>query len=498
MAGFFLEVRLEIFEALSDSTQKGKLILDLEELDLPGDLETPVSAFMKLRDVGARFLLESAEDPKSAGRYTFIGIDPLLKIEIRDQDTLITSRTGNIAIPHSVANAPFDGLKVILDRFETSHRIDMPLLGGIVGFASYDIVKFFEPKLRDSLAPSDWPIGLYYFVDKLLVFDHYMRRMKLVRLCHRGEPLRSGNEPIGLEQIRDILDSGRVASNSGQTITGGDYVSNFTQAEFEEMVTATQRHIVKGDIFQAVVSQCEQHESAVDCFQVYRALRMLNPSPYMYYLDFDDIELVGSSPEALVKLRDGLATARPIAGTRRRGRNPEDDHRMADELVRDEKERAEHVMLVDLARNDLGKVCEYGSIAVPSMLQLEFYSHVMHLTSTVTGRLRSGYDNFDLFRSAFPAGTVSGAPKLRAMEIIAEQEKTTRGPYAGAVGYFSLSGDFDMCITIRTIIKRNGKLLLQAGAGIVANSIPSQEYLETRNKIAVLKKAIGDAEEGRL
>jgi anthranilate synthase component 1 len=493
-----LEEDLEIFEALSDSSRKGKVTLDLEELDLPGDMETPVSAFIKLRQVGARFLLESAEDPKSAGRYTFIGIDPLLRIEIRDQETLITSGNGRLAVPHSSGGAPFDGLRVILDRFEISPRIEMPLLGGIVGFASYDIVKFFEPKLRDLLAPSDWPIALFYFVDKLLVFDHYTRRMKLVRLRHRGEALRSGTEPIGLEQIRAKLDSGRVPSNNGQVISGGDYVSNFTQAEFEEMVRITQGHIVKGDIFQAVVSQCEQHESTVDCFHVYRALRMLNPSPYMYYLDFDDIELIGSSPEALVKLRDGMATARPIAGTRRRGRSLEDDHRMAEELIRDEKERAEHVMLVDLARNDLGKVCEFGSIAVPSMLQLEFYSHVMHLTSTVTGRLRGGFDHFDLFRSAFPAGTVSGAPKLRAMEIIAEQERTARGPYAGSVGYFSLSGDFDMCITIRTIIKRNGRLLLQAGAGIVADSIPSHEYLETKNKIAVLKKAISDAEEGRL
>ena len=489
---------MEIFEALNASPRKGKLTLDLEELDFPGDLETPVSAFMKLRQDGARFLLESAEDPKSAGRYTFIGIEPLLRIEIRNQDTLITSGNGNFAIPHSPGGAPFDGLRLILDRFETSSRVEMPLLGGIVGFASYDIVKFFEPKLRSLLAPSDWPIALFYFVDKLLVFDHYMRRMKLVQLRYRGEPLSSGKERIGLEQIRAKLDSGRVLNNNGKAIADSGYVSNFTQTQYEAMVRTAQEHIVKGDIFQAVVSQREQHESTVDCFHVYRALRMLNPSPYMYYLDFDDIELIGSSPEALVKLRDGLATARPIAGTRRRGRNPEDDHRMAEELIRDEKERAEHVMLVDLARNDLGRVCEYGSVAVPTMLQLEYYSHVMHLTSTVTGRLRNNCDHFDLFRAAFPAGTVSGAPKLRAMEIIAELERSARGPYAGAVGYFSLSGDFDMCITIRTIIKRNGGLLLQAGAGIVADSIPSQEYLETRNKIAVLKKAISDAEEGRL
>ena len=489
---------MNIFEALADHPPKAKYTLDLEELDLPGDLETPVSAFMKLQGVGARFLLESAEDAKSTGRYTFIGIDPLLRIEIRDQDTLITSASGSFAVPHSSGGSPFDGLRLILDRLETSSRVEMPLLGGIVGFASYDIVKFFEPTLNPILAPSDWPLALFYFVDKLLVFDHYMRRMKLVRLRHRGETLHSGKEPVSLEQIKATLASERVHNDRALAVAEGAYTSNFTQGDFETMVINTQGHIVKGDIFQAVVSQCERRKSTVDCFQVYRALRMLNPSPYMYYLDFDEIELVGSSPEALVKLRDGLATARPIAGTRRRGSTPDDDHRMAEELMRSEKERAEHVMLIDLARNDLGRVCEFGSISVPTRLQLEMYSHVMHLTSTVTGRLRRDCDQFDLFRAAFPAGTVSGAPKLRAMEIIAEQERSVRGPYAGAVGYFSLSGDFDMCITIRTIIKRNGDLLLQAGAGIVADSIPAQEYLETRNKIAVLKRAISDAEEGRL
>lgn len=489
---------MDIFEALNDSARSGRIALDLEELDLPGDLETPVSAFLKLRSLGARFLLESAEASESAGRYTFIGIDPLLRVEIHEHDTIISASGGKLLIPHTPIGAPFDGLKLILNRFETSCCREMPLLGGVVGYTSYEIVKFFEPKLQSLLAPSDWPIALYYFVDKLLVFDHYMRRMKLVRLLHRGESLSSGHEPIGLEQIKDTLSSRQVDANGSKSAAGYSYVSNFTQTEFEAMVGETKKHIFKGDIFQAVVSQCEQRQTSADSFHIYRALRMLNPSPYMYYLDFDDIELIGSSPEALVKLHDGLATIRPIAGTRRRGRDLSDDHRMAEELAHDEKERAEHVMLVDLARNDLGRVCRFGSIAVPTMLQLEFYSHVMHLTSTVTGRLRDDCDQFDLLRAAFPAGTVSGAPKLRAMEIIAELERSARGPYAGAVGYFSLSGELDQCITIRTIVRRKDTLFLQAGAGIVADSMPAQEYLETRNKIAVLKSAVSDAEEGRL
>ena len=489
---------MNILDALSDSTRSEKFRLDLEEIDLPGDLETPVSAFLKLRLVGARFLLESAEDPKSVGRYTFIGIDPLLRIEIGEHATEISGASGSVAVPHSSAGGPFDGLKLILNRFETSCHAEVPLLGGIVGFASYEIVRFFEPTLASLIPTADWPTSVFYFVDKLLVFDHYMRRMKLLRLRFNGKALSSGVEPMPNERILSALKGERSVPEIESKSTTNEYVSNFTQAEYEEMVAKTQRHIFKGDIFQTVVSQREERESTVDSFSIYRALRMLNPSPYMYYLDFDDIELIGSSPEALVKLHDGLATIRPIAGTRRRGRDAEDDLRMAEELTRDEKERAEHIMLVDLARNDLGRVCKYGSISVPTMAQLEYYSHVMHLTSTVTGRLRPECDQFDLLRSAFPAGTVSGAPKLRAMELIAEFERSARGPYAGAVGYFSLSGDFDMCITIRTIVRRRGTLMLQAGAGIVADSIPSQEYLETRNKIAVLKKAVADAEEGRL
>lgn len=489
---------MDILECLAKSAGNGKLTLELEEIDLPGDLETPVSAYLKLQPVGARFLLESAEGTQSVGRYTFIGIDPLLRIEIRDQSTVISAKSNSIDIPHTGENAPFDGLKLILNRFEIPGRAELPLLGGVVGFTSYEIVRFIEPSLQSLQPKSDWPISLFYFVDKLLVFDHFMRRMKLLRLRHRGEALTSGDSAVDLKQITAALRSERTNGYTHPSVTGNGYHSNLSQAEFEAIVGKTQKHIFKGDIFQAVVSRCEQRQSEVDSFSVYRALRMLNPSPYMYYLDFEDIKLVGSSPEALVKCQNGLATIRPIAGTRRRGKDADSDRRMAEELIRDEKERAEHIMLVDLARNDLGRVCKYGTIAVPTMMELEHYSHVMHLTSTVTGELRDSRSPFDLFRAAYPAGTVSGAPKLRAMEIIAELEGRARGPYAGAVGYFSLSGDFDLCITIRTIVVRDNTLYLQAGAGIVADSIPELEYLETQNKIAVLKQAVAHAEEGLL
>ncbi len=490
---------MNILEILKQKNDLAKIALQYDELDLPGDLETPVSAFLKLRPLGAKFLLESAEDPTSIGRYTFIGIDPLLQIRIEDGRTMMTSGDDEMVITHNSSGEPFAGVQKLIETFALkSSRAEIPLLGGLVGFTSYEIVQCFEPKLAGLIPKSDHPLGLYYFVDTVLVFDHYMRRLKLLRLRHADGALGSGREHVTMEQIRDALSSQTVKSEHIKSANGNKYDSNFDQGAFEEVVVRAQKHIFKGDIFQAVLSQREEHVSEVDGFHVYRALRMLNPSPYMFYLQFDDVELIGSSPEAMVRLQGRQATIRPIAGTRRRGRTSEDDLRMANELLRDEKERSEHVMLVDLGRNDLGRVCKYGSVKVTSMMQMEYYSHVMHMTSNVVGHLRDDCSQFDLFRAAFPAGTVSGAPKLRAMEIIADLEKTSRGPYAGAVGYFSLSGELDMCITIRTIVKCGNRLHLQAGAGIVADSIPAQEYLETGNKIAALKEAIRVAEEGLL
>ena len=490
---------MNILDIISQRAGKGKIALACDELDLPGDLETPVSAFLKLRPLGARFLLESAEDPTSIGRYTFIGIDPLLSVRIENERTVMSTGDSELIVEHESAAHPFAGVQSLLETFVLEgSRAEIPLLGGLVGFTSYEIVQCFEPKLRGLIPKSDSPLGMYYFVDTLLVFDHYTRRLKLLRLRHGNESLGSGRQHVTLDQIRETLSNHSVKSEHAKTAGTNGYDSNFDQAAFEDMVVTAQKHIFKGDIFQTVLSQREERQSQVDGFNVYRALRMLNPSPYMFYLQFDDVELIGSSPEAMVRLNGREATIRPIAGTRRRGRTVDDDRRLADELLRNDKERAEHVMLVDLGRNDLGRVCKYSSVKVSSMMQMEYYSHVMHMTSNVVGKLRDECSQFDLFRAAFPAGTVSGAPKLRAMEIIADLEKTSRGPYAGAVGYFSLSGELDMCITIRTIVKRKDRLYLQAGAGIVADSIPAQEYLETGNKIAALKEAIRVAEEGLL
>lgn len=490
---------MNILEILKQTNGAAKIALQHDELDLPGDLETPVSAFLKLRPLGAKFLLESAEDPTAIGRYTFIGIDPLLQVRIENERTVMTSGENELVVNHNSPGEPFAGVRRLLDTFALeSSRAEIPLLGGLVGYTSYEIVQCFEPKLVGLLPQSSQPLGIYYFVDTVLVFDHYMRRLKLLRLRHSDGSLGSGREHVTLSQIRDALSSRTITSDHVKVPGDHIYTSNFSQSDYEDVVVKAQKHIFKGDIFQVVLSQREERSSEVDGFHVYRALRMLNPSPYMFYLQFDDVELIGSSPEAMVRLQGRQATIRPIAGTRRRGRSPEDDLRMANELLRDDKERSEHVMLVDLGRNDLGRVCKYGSVKVSSMMQMEYYSHVMHMTSNVVGNLRDDCSQFDLFRAAFPAGTVSGAPKLRAMEVIADLEKTSRGPYAGAVGYFSLSGELDMCITIRTIVKRGNRLHLQAGAGIVADSIPAQEYLETGNKIAALKEAIRVAEEGLL
>ncbi len=490
---------MDILEVLNNSSDRQRIPLECTEIDLPGDIETPVSAYLKLRKLGARFLLESAEHPSAIGRYTFIGIAPLLTLKIGESSTEISSESDSISVEHKSAREPFTGLQRVLDTFSVEKgKAEFPLLGGLVGFTSYEIVRFFEPRLGGLLPESEYPLGLYYFVDTLLVFDHYTRRMRLVRLQHEGKNLSSGGKLVSLDDIREAL-AGQIEHSNGaaESIHNG-YVSNFERHSFEEIVNRAQEHIYSGDIFQVVLSQCESHESNVDTFYVYRALRMLNPSPYMFYLHFDDLELIGSSPEALVKLQGRRALVRPIAGTRRRGKDDEEDQALSQELKRNEKERAEHIMLVDLGRNDLGRVCDYGTVNVASLMRLEYYSHVMHMTSVVEGTLHKDFNQFDLLRSTFPAGTVSGAPKLRAMEIIADLEKQQRGPYAGAVGYFSLSGDLDMCITIRTIVRRGERLHLQGGAGIVADSIPEQEFKETRNKIAALKEAVRLAEEGKL
>ena len=487
---------MDLLQILKRPESADPIVLEPTIVELPGDLETPVAAYLKLEPIGAKFLLESAEDPKSVGRYTFIGIAPKNRVDIRRDSCRITGSNGSAEIEHRPEDAPFTAFKSILSRMSLSKDVpQLGLLGGLVGYAGYNCASFFEPRVPFP-KDADEILGSFYLVDTLLVFDHLQRKIKVILLNETGntDSAKASHELLG--KIRSAL-HGPVRIPQTRVIDSSpDYKANMTQSAFEGMVEEARKNIYDGNVFQIVLSQVLTGETSADSFQIYRALRMLNPSPYMFYLEFDDLELIGSSPEALVKLDEDRAIVRPIAGTRRRGHSAEEDAAMAKELINDEKERAEHVMLVDLGRNDLGRICRYGSVSVPDLMHLEYYSHVIHLTSTVTGRLRAGADQFDLFRAAFPAGTVSGAPKVRAMELIDEFEPTSRGPYAGSIGYFSLSGNMDMCIAIRTILKKEREVYLQAGAGIVADSVPKLEYKETLNKIAAIKEAIRMAEEG--
>ncbi len=479
---------------LDEKTPKRQISLGIVSRELPADLETPVSAFLKLRNFGARVLLESVEYGITLGRYSFIGFQLNHRIDIHRKKTVIENSTDSRILTHNGQN-PLSHIKNILNRFCIEADQSMTrLLGGTVGYIGYDFIRFIEdiPDVSDDTL--NVPLASFYFIDTLLVFDHVQRRMRILSLADES----SRND--ALKNIDDIVD--QLRSPLHVTISpcpphhNGEAVSNFTEQKFCQSVEKVKEHIYAGDVFQLVLSQRYSGETNADPFLIYRALRMLNPSPYMFFLEMGEVILIGSSPEALVSLENGRASVHPIAGTRPRGNDDEEDRRLSDELMKDEKEKAEHVMLVDLGRNDLGRCCEYGSISVSDFMRIERYSHVMHITSHVTGKLRSGLDQFDLFNATFPAGTVTGAPKIRAMQLIEELEGLKRGPYAGAVGYFSLSGDTDWCISIRTIIMKGKKYFLQAGAGIVADSDPEKEFIESNNKLAALRKAIQMAEEG--
>jgi anthranilate synthase component 1 len=374
---------------------------------------------------------------------------------------------------------------------------DLPrFFGGAVGYLSYDVVRFLEKLPLPSQDELGLPDSIFLFTNTLVIFDHVEHKMKVVcnipaedEVSARGEAQDKLDEIVTL--LQGPLPSLRHPASPGET---SQLTSNFTEKEFCHLVEEAKGHIFDGDAFQIVLSQRLRRQTRAKPFSIYRALRMLNPSPYMFYLDFGDFQLIGSSPEMLVRLTEGRAEARPIAGTRPRGRSEGEDQRLIKELLGDPKERAEHIMLVDLGRNDLGRVCRFGTVKVPLLMGIEKYSHVIHIVSSVEGALRENCDAFSLARSSFPAGTVSGAPKIRAMEIISELEGTRRGPYAGAVGYFGFGGNMDTCIAIRTIVMVGDTVYFQGGAGIVADSDPEREYQESLKKIEVLERAVRLAE----
>ncbi|HAN90594.1 MAG: anthranilate synthase component I [Nitrospira sp.] len=487
---------LDEFRALA---AEGNLIPLYREI--LADYETPVSAFAKIDHGPTAYLLESVAGGENWARYSFLGSGSSAVIREEKGDLVLIRGKKNLRI-QSRGN-PLERLRELMEEYRPVTVPGLPrFVGGAVGYFSYDMVRTFEdlPALRkDSLGMPDFA---FLLTDTLLIFDNVSQKIKVV-----------ANAYLESTKERDIRDAYRHATARIEKMIARlkrpvrqprqrrrrkpiTFTSNMNKADFEKMVTRTKEYIRSGDIVQAVLSQRWETQIHTTPFQLYRALRVINPSPYMYYLRVAGVELVGSSPETLVRCEDGQISLRPIAGTRRRGQTPEEDQDLARQLLADEKERAEHVMLVDLGRNDVGRVAARGSVKVESLMQVERYSHVMHIVSQVTGQLEKGKSVYDVMRACFPAGTVSGAPKIRAMEIIEELEPTRRGPYAGAVGYFGFSGNMDMCINIRTVVIKGRQAYIQAGAGIVADSIPEHEYEETCNKARAMMKAIELAEQG--
>ncbi|MEM3086027.1 MAG: anthranilate synthase component I family protein [Halobacteria archaeon] len=430
----------------------------------------PLGLFAALEG-GPRFLLESVEGPQKSARYSFVGFDPLAEFRARGHRVEVTDARGRRSRHRS--SDPYGELRGLLASSGRGDRnLPVPFAGGLVGYISYDAARGFE-RLPDRCLPDPGFPDLHFIVPgQLVCFDHVARR---VLHLSRGAPARlpRPREPEGA-----LRTSGLRAS--------------MDRPRFERAVNRALGHIRDGDIFQGVLSRRLAMRARGDPVNFYRVLRRINPSPYMFHLDFGDEQIVGSSPETLVRLRGGELTLRPIAGTRPRGGTAEEDERLKVELLLDEKERAEHLMLVDLGRNDLGRVSSYGSVEVDELMVVEKYSHVQHIVSNVHARLAPGSDGFDALKAGFPAGTVSGAPKIRAMELIEELEPVRRGPYAGGVGYFSFDGNMDFAITIRTMYLRKERAHLHAGAGIVADSVPSREFAETEQKLGAMVKALGE------
>ena len=454
--------------------------------EIVADLETPVSAFLKINRGGYSFLLESVEGGQRLARYSFIGTDPYAVLTTRAKDkTDPLSRIARELAKYKIV--PVSGLP----RF----------CGGAVGYLSYEAVTRFEELPSPAGDPLRLPEAVFMLVDTLLVFDHVTHKIKVLSHVHLdGDIEKAYKEAVEkidslIERLNQPLPASQNNKVAAHPASNYKLSSNFSKDEFETSVTKIKEYITAGEAIQVVLSQRLVQPTDVAPFEIYRALRTINPSPYMFFLDFKDFHIIGTSPEILVRVEDGMVMTRPLAGTRPRGKTPTEDAALEQELRSDEKERAEHIMLVDLGRNDIGRVSEPGTVEVSDLMDVERYSHVMHLVTHVQGKLRRDMSVFDALRACFPAGTVSGAPKIRAREIIAELEPEKRGPYAGAAGYFSFSGNMDMAIAIRTMVVNKGVAYVQAGAGIVYDSVPEREYEESMNKARALLKAIKQAED---
>ena len=486
-------------EDFREKAQHGNLIPVYKTM--LADMETPVSAFYKIGASDYAFLLESVEGGEHVARYSFLGSDPSILLRGKGNTVRIDDlRTGETV--EQETEDPLRALEELMTHYQPVEVEGLPRFhGGAVGYLNYDMVRFVEDLPDTTEDDRELPDCFFMVTDTLLVFDHVNHQIKVVANARINGDVDQAYEDA-LDRIDELIAklkqpllrnyaSKPVASPSDVPVT-----SNFTKEDYQEVVLRAKEYIAAGDIIQVVPSQRFSVPISVDTFDAYRALRTVNPSPYMFYLKLDELQIAGASPEMMVRVEDGIAEMRPIAGTRPRGATPTEDEALGAELLADPKERAEHVMLVDLGRNDLGRVCEYHTVRVSEMMAVERYSHVMHIVSHVVGELREGQTPYDVIRACLPAGTLSGAPKIRAMEIIDELEPTRRGPYGGAVGYFSFSGSADTAITIRTLVVKDGIAYVQAGGGVVADSVPETEYEETVNKARAVLRAIEIAEAG--
>jgi anthranilate synthase component 1 len=467
--------------------------------EITADTDTPISLFKKVAHGSESFLLESVEGGERWGRYSFIGHRPRLVIRVTGEE--IELRCGNEECTR-FKGQPFAYIKNLMEDFRAEPMPGLPrFFGGLVGYLSYDMVRFFEHLPHPKPDDVGMPDAVLTMPEQVIIYDNLTQTIKVVVNCYVPDDVDHADAyDQAVEQIEGTEKLIRVSIPSQSRPRGPQQdvsmVSNMDRKRFENIVRQAKKYIEQGEAIQVVLSQRFHADLHAEPFDIYRALRRVNPSPYMYYLQINDEIVIGASPEVLVRLEEGRVALRPIAGTRPRGKDAEEDRRLEEELRADPKERAEHVMLVDLGRNDVGRVAAVGTVEVKDLIVVEYYSHVMHLVSHVEGDLAPGLDMFDVLRACFPAGTVSGAPKVRAMEIIDELEPTRRGLYAGAVGYFGFSGNMDFCIAIRTLLVRGGRVYLQVGAGIVADSDPALEYEETVNKGKALVKAMEMANSG--
>ena len=463
---------------------------------LAADFETPLSAYLKVRDGKWGFLLESAESTDASGRWSLVGSEPRGIFEARGEESSMKWANGQTETLHG---DPLANLETIMSRYQVVEHGDAPpFFGGAVGYLGYDAVRVFEPSIKTEPAEGlGLPEALYMIAGEVLIFDHKLRRLFVVANAFLDEHETLEEAYTDAKKRIAVLENKLARPLHVPALNGfvdfevPEARSNVTRERFESNVRAAQEYIGAGDAFQIVPSQRFETDFAGGATDLYRALRHVNPSPYLFILELDGFALVGSSPEVHVRAIDGRIDIRPIAGTRWRGKTAEEDDALAADLLADEKECAEHLMLVDLARNDVGRIAENGSVSVDDFMIVERYSHVMHIVSNVSGRLDDSHSSYDVLRATFPAGTVSGAPKIRAMQIINELETTKRGAYAGAVGYFGWDGSHDSCIALRTVLLKDGKAYVQAGAGVVADSVPASEFEETANKAAGMLRAIG-------